>query len=273
MDGLTGARTAPAARPEPWGVRWRPVSDVRLRLFCLPHTGGGAVAYRTWASRLPADVEVVAVRLPGREARFRERPFDRIEGLVPALVQGLAPLMDRPFAWFGHSMGALLAYEACRAIRDAGGPEPARLLVSGRRAPHLPERYRPVHAAPTADLVARLVELNGTPREVLNDASVLSAFLPMLRADFAVSETYRWSPSPPLNCPISVFGGSADPMATAEELHAWDRHTTTGCTVRMFDGDHFYLHAAPERVLPAIGADLRHALARPDHRNTRGAAR
>jgi medium-chain acyl-[acyl-carrier-protein] hydrolase len=268
MDGLAGAGTAPVAELEPWGVRWRPASDVRLRLFCLPHTGGGAVAYRDWASCLPADVEVVAVRLPGRETRYRERPFDRLDGLVTALVRGLEPLMDRPFAWFGHSMGALVAYEACRAIRDAGGPEPARLLVSGRRAPHLPERYRPVHDAPTADLVARLVELNGTPREVLDDRAVLSAFLPMLRADFAVSETYHWSPGPPLSCPISVFGGLHDPMATQEELHAWKGHSTAGCRVRTFEGDHFFLHTAPERVLLAIDADLRPARANP-----RGATR
>jgi medium-chain acyl-[acyl-carrier-protein] hydrolase len=259
MDGLAGGApvATPVARPERWGVRWRPAADVRVRLFCLPHTGGGAAAYRAWASCLPADIEVVAVRLPGRETRFRERPFDRLDDLVSALVHGLEPLMDRPFAWFGHSMGALVAYEACRAMRESGGPQPVRLLVSGRRAPHLPDRYRPVHDAPTADVVARLVELNGTPREVLDDRAALSTFLPMLRADFAVSETYDWAPGPPLNCPISVFGGLRDPMTTPEELHAWKRHSSVGCRVRTFEGDHFFLHTVPERVLPAIDADLR----------------
>jgi medium-chain acyl-[acyl-carrier-protein] hydrolase len=121
--------------------------------------------------------------------------------------------------------------------------------------------------------VARLVELNGTPREVLDDMTVLSAFLPMLRADFAVSETYRWSPAPPLSCPISVYGGSRDPMATAAELHAWEGHSTAGCTVRMFEGDHFFLHTAPEQVLSAVGADLRPPPAGAGHRHVRGAAR
>lgn len=258
---VTPARTARAARPRAaapgaWTVTWRPAPRAATRLFCLPHTGAGAAAYRDWAARLHPDVELVAVRLPGRETRFRERPYARMDDLVPALLDALAPLLDRPHAWFGHSMGALVAYEACRALRDRGAPAPVRLLVSGRRAPHLPERDRPVHDAPVADLVARLVELDGTPREVLDDRAALTSLLPMLRADFAVVETYGRRPAAPLTVPISVLGGNRDPMATEAELRAWERHTTGGCDVRTFDGAHFFLHEDSEPVLAAIAADL-----------------
>ncbi|AXI80095.1 thioesterase II family protein [Peterkaempfera bronchialis] len=256
MDVLT-TPGGPAARPrQGWGVSWRSAPDAALRLFCLPHTGGGATTYRSWAAQLGPDVEVVSVRLPGRETRFRERPYARLDELVPALIEGLEPWMDRPHAWFGHSMGALLAYEACQALRRYGLPQPVRMLVAGRRAPHLPTRERPVHDAPAAELVAHLQELNGTPREVLDNAGLLSALLPTLRADFAVSETYGWRPEPPLDCPVSVFGGTADPVANAEELYAWQHHTTAGCTVRMFEGSHFFLHEDPAPVVSAVAADL-----------------
>ncbi|MEU8383701.1 alpha/beta fold hydrolase [Streptosporangium sp. NPDC048865] len=256
----TGTR---AGAPKSWGVTWRPVPDATMRIFCLPHTGAGAAAYRAWAAYLPPEIELVAVRLPGRETRFRERPFTRIGDLVPALLDGLCPFLDRPHAWFGHSLGALVAYEACRALRDRGMPLPERLFVSGRRAPHLPDRDRPVHDAPVADMVARLEELNGTPREVLDDRATLTSLLPMLRADFAVAETYRWRPAGPLQCPISVFGGTRDPMATMAELRAWDRHSAGGCTVRMFDGDHFFLHESRGPVTAAITDDLRTGSGRP----------
>ena len=249
MDAVAGG-------PADWGVVWRRAPEARLRLFCLPHTGGGAVTYRWWAQQLAPAIEVVAIRLPGREARLREPPLTRLADLVPALVQAVEPWLDRPHAWLGHSMGALIAFEACQLLRRRGLAEPLRLIVAGRRAPHLADREPPVHDAPAADLVARLRELNGTPREVLEDSAALSMLLPMLRADYAVSETYRWHPAPPLDCPISVLGGTDDPLATTEELRAWRQHTTASRTVRVFGGGHFFLHEARTQILPAIRADL-----------------
>jgi medium-chain acyl-[acyl-carrier-protein] hydrolase len=233
-------------------VTWRPAPAARLRLFCLPHTGGGAVTYRWWAQQLAPEVEVIAIRLPGRETRLREPPFTRLTELVPALVQALEPWLDRPHAWLGHSMGALIAFEACRLSRRRGLTPPLRLIVAGRRAPHLPDREPPVHDAPTADLLARLRGLSGTPREVLDDGQALATLLPVLRADYAVSETYRWRPEPPLDCPISVLGGESDPLTTDEELHGWCGHTSTGCTVQVVAGGHFFLHHAGTELLPVI---------------------
>lgn len=255
MAGLTGPGGAQVGAGG-WAVRWRPAPQAPLRLFCLPHTGAGAATYRWWAAYLAPDIEVVAVRLPGRESRFDDPPIDRMTRLVPAMLDALEPMLDRPHAWFGHSMGALIAFEACRGVRDRGLDHPVHLLVSGRRAPHLPDRETPVHAAPTADLVGRLRELNGTPDEVLADRAALDSLLPLLRADFAVSETYRREPAPPLDCPISTFGGTRDPMTTVEELDGWRAHTTRGYRLRIFDGDHFFVHERRQQVLTAIRTDL-----------------
>jgi medium-chain acyl-[acyl-carrier-protein] hydrolase len=267
---MTDTRTllrpaVPAPRSDPaegWTTRWWPAPDAALRLYCLPHTGGGAAVYRQWAQLLAPRIEVVAIRLPGRETRHAQQPHSRLESLVPALLDALEPELDRPYAWFGHSMGALLAFEACREAGRRNLPRPARLFVSGRRAPHLPSRDRPVHAASEEALVAHLRMLGGTPPEVLDDRAALGFLLPMLRADFAVSETYVYRVGEPLDCPISVFGGAADPVTTAVELAAWRLHAAGQWSVRVFPGDHFFLHTeAQQQVLTALQADLADRLA------------
>lgn len=245
-----------------WGVRWRPTPGARLRLFCLPHTGGGASTFRSWADQLPSAIELVAIRLPGRETRFRERPFTRLDELVPALVTAVRPWLDRPHAWFGHSLGALVAFEACRILARRGLPAPVRLQVAGKPAPHLVPRQPPVHAAPTAELVDRLRLLGGTPAQLL-DGGGLGVLLPTLRADFAVAETYVCRPAPPLDCPITVLGGDRDPLTTVAELDAWRQHSADGGTLRIFDGGHFFPHEISEEVLPVVTADLLAALDGP----------
>jgi medium-chain acyl-[acyl-carrier-protein] hydrolase len=256
MDVLTVPTPPVAIRRGDWAVRWRPSPAPRIRLFCLPHTGAGAATYRAWAAQVPPDVELVAVRLPGREARYREAPYTNAEELVPAMLAGLTPWLDRPHAWFGHSLGALLAFEAARRLTAYGNP-PLALLVSGRPAPHLPARQQPVHAAPAAAVVARLRELSGTPPEVLADPDALAALLPTLRADFAVAETYRYRPGPPLSRPVAVYGGDRDPLADRGQLDAWREHTAAACRVQMYPGGHFYLHRDCPGLIPAITTVLR----------------
>jgi medium-chain acyl-[acyl-carrier-protein] hydrolase len=245
--------TASAAR---WLVRWRPVEAPQMRLFCLPHAGGGAAAYRAWAHCLAPQVEVVAIRLPGRESRMAEPPLRRVADVVGGLLGEVVPLLDRPHAWFGHSLGALTAFETCRALFRARLPAPARLIVSGRMAPHLPPLESPVHNAPLHDFLARLRELNGTPPEILADPVMLTGLLPMLRADFAAVETYACEPAPPLACPVSVFGGTDDRFVSAAGIDAWRQHTTAECTVRMLGGDHFFLHRSPGEFAFLVAGDL-----------------
>jgi surfactin synthase thioesterase subunit len=234
-----------------WAVRWWPAPGAPCRLFCVPHSGGGAVTFRRWARRLA--LEVVAIRLPGRETRFREPPFHRVEDLVPALLEAVAPLLDRPHSWFGHSMGAVVAYEVARAV------DPAllrALVVAARPAPHLADDGPPLHHADTERFLAGIRELDATPPEVTRNEGALRTFLPTLRADFAVVETYSPRLGPPLSCPIFAFGGTTDTVARRDQLAGWERYTTAGCTVRMFPGGHFFPHERADLVLAALAAEL-----------------
>lgn len=199
---------------------------------------------------------MIAIRLPGRESRLREPPLHTITEIVAALVTDLPPWLDRPHAWFGHSLGAVIAYETCLALRRAAQPDPARLLVASRRAPHLAPLKQPVHDAPAAEFAQRLSDLSGMPPEVLDDEEVMASLLPMLRADFAAVETYAYQAGPPLDCPISVYGGKDDPFVTISQLHAWQEHTAASCSVRLLSGGHFFHRDALKAFLSLIVSDL-----------------
>ncbi|WP_177231775.1 thioesterase II family protein [Amycolatopsis saalfeldensis] len=230
-----------------------------MRLFCLPHAGGGATVFRQWAQYLAPEIEVIAIRLPGRETRRGEIPFTSVDDLVPALMAAIRPWIDRPYAWFGHSLGALVAFEACRAARRLCQAEPTCLVVSGNPAPHVPPREGLAPGAPASEFVAKLKELSGTPVELLNNPSALSSILPTLRADYTMVETYTCREEPPLDCPITILGGIGDHSTSFEELDGWKRHTTAGAVVRMIPGGHFFVAESIGDVLPVVAADIRAA--------------
>ncbi|HEU4325466.1 MAG TPA: alpha/beta fold hydrolase [Roseiflexaceae bacterium] len=241
-----------------WFAYVRPNPDARLRLFCLPFAGGAAVSYRSWAQHLPDSVEVLPVELPGRGTRIAEPPALALDPLVEQLAQAITPLLDRPFALWGHSMGALLCYELARQLRRTAGLSPAQLLVSAHRAPHLPNPHGSNHKLADPALLEKIRSLNGTPPDVLAQPDLVQLLLPVVRADFTVCETYVHTPAPPLECPIAVFGGTYDPMVERWQLAAWSRHTQHPVQVQMLPGDHFYFQSNP----PAFFALLREALLR-----------
>jgi len=175
--------------------------------------------------------------------------------LVEALA-GALPLADLPFAFFGHSLGALVAYELARALRRRGGPEPLALLLSGRRGPRRPPREEPIHALPEPQFLARLRELNGTPEEVLGHGELMQLLFPLLRADFALHETWEHRPEEPLAIGVSAFGGLADPDVSREDLEDWRGETRGRFRLRMLPGDHFFLHSAAALVTEAVARDL-----------------
>jgi surfactin synthase thioesterase subunit len=184
-----------------------------------------------------------------------ETPHRNLVTLVPRVIAEIEPYLDRPFALFGHSVGALVAYETARAL-CAAGRTPVRLFVSGQRAPHLPGRTPPRHALPPVEFEAALARLEGTPTEVLRDADLMAVIVPLLRADFSLEETYAHAPGEPLEIPTTVFGGADDPEANLDELNAWQRHCRHACEVRIFQGNHFYLRTNPAPVVEAIRAAL-----------------
>lgn len=252
----------------PWLSRFAPRPTARLRLFCFSYAGGGAAVFRPWALAMPPDIEVAAVMLPGRESRLREAPIRRMTDLLAALVPALEPQFDRPFAFFGHSMGSLVAFEVARTLQRRGGPVPQRLLISGRRAPHLAEREPPIHQLDDDAFIAEIQRrYNGIPPEVLQYPELLELLLPALRADMSVIETHRphdeGQPSVPFNGPISVFGGRDDARATRQELEGWQAHTPEPLVLRQFAGGHFYFSDASVRdaLIAAVAADLRSHMA------------
>jgi len=215
--------------------------NARLRLIILPHSGGGARTFSQWPAKLPEDIEVLAVQLPGREERFRETPFSRMEPLIEALTLALASCLDAPYVLFGHSLGALIAFELARAISAQKLNGPAQIIVSGHAAAHLPRDTPSMHLLPEAEFLERLRALEGTPPEILGHMEMMRVFLPLLRADLAVGETYTYSGGEPLDCPLTVYGGADDPMISPQKLEAWKALTSGAFNLRLFPGGHFYL--------------------------------
>jgi medium-chain acyl-[acyl-carrier-protein] hydrolase len=227
-----------------------------LQLICFPYAGGGASIFRSWGAPLAPDIEVCATTLPGRDSRFCEEPIRRLEGLVDCCFEELRERLRPPFAFFGHSMGSLIAYELARRLQRERMPSPVCLVVSAHRAPHLPSPYPPIHDLPTPALLEELQEYNGTPAEVLRDAELMELLLPMIRADFAVCETYEHLAGEPLDCPLLAFGGDRDEWVPVEHVEAWAEHTAARFKSFVLPGDHFFLHDHREAMLAIIRREL-----------------
>jgi medium-chain acyl-[acyl-carrier-protein] hydrolase len=243
------------AHPNRWLKASQPRPAARMRLFCFPYAGGGASVFRTWAADLPTDVEVCPVQLPGREDRIREQPFTDASALVQALIPSLRPMLDRPFALFGHSMGALIAYELARQLTRQQMAMPTHLFVSGRRAPTLPEPDESLHALPTDDLFLSALQsrYNNIPAIVLQDAELREIFAPLLRADMTLVERYPIGAATPLPCPIIAFGGISDGRATRADLLAWQGLTQGSFDIHLMPGGHFYLNEDRQPLLARLG--------------------
>ncbi len=238
--------------------RFRPVADPVARLFCFPYAGAGASVYRLWAGGVPRHHEVCAVQLPGREARLREPPLGSVEEMVQEAVAALRPLTDRPYALFGHSMGAVLAYETARALCASSGRAPDYLMVSGRWAPGCsPPALPPIDQLDDrafADEINR--RYGGIPAEIVSDAEVLALLLPALRSDMRALDRYRPAPLAPLSMPLAAFGGNDDPRVSRVQLEAWRAQTTGPFRVRTFPGDHFYLGPRRGELLAEVATAL-----------------
>jgi surfactin synthase thioesterase subunit len=226
--------------------------DVPLtRLYCFPHGGGSVAEYVQWGPRMPR-VEVMSVQLPGRGSRINEPPFRGMDELTEAIVHEVG--FQSPFAFFGHCMGALVAYEVTRTLRRQGLPLPEQLFVSGFRAPHLPSGQLPIHDLPDDEFLAEVDRRQGLPDEVIQDADLRAVTLPGLRADYELLETYRYLPEPPLHLPVTAQAGTDDDV---DDLAAWQLHTTAPLVVRRFPGGHFYHRGQRDRVLRTLSATLR----------------
>jgi surfactin synthase thioesterase subunit len=243
--------------------------DSAVRLFCFPFAGGGASAYHSWARALPASVEVRSVQLPGHETRLREPLITCAQTLGGLIADALLPYLDRPFAFFGHSLGALLSFEAARELRRRGSPMPDRMFVSAKSAPQLPLARPPVFELPEADFLQELRRLFRPPEEAWGIPELLQLLLPVMRADMAVCDSYVFTREPPLPCPIQAFGGEDDPEAGFGRLDAWREQTTSTFSTHVFPGGHFYLFAVAAELQAVVGGELARLL---EERGPRSAA-
>jgi medium-chain acyl-[acyl-carrier-protein] hydrolase len=227
----------------------------RIRLFCLPYAGGGSAIFRSWQPDVLDGIQVCGVHLPGRGDRFNEAPFTRLDPLVAAIADNLRPLLDVPFALFGHCMGALIAFELARML-GREGHEPVHLTVSALPPPRLVEHVPALHDLPAGEFVSALAALNGLPDDLLNSPDFLDLMLPTLRADFEVCETYVYRAGPPLRCSISAYAGRRDPRCPNDLIASWRSETSGRFMSRLFPGDHFFIDSARVSVLSALSVDL-----------------
>jgi surfactin synthase thioesterase subunit len=237
--------------------RWLPFSDTEggLRLYCLPHAGGSASAFGPWIGRIPG-VSVLPVQYPGRETRLREVPHLRIPELAAELAEVvLADAQDAPYAVYGHSFGALTAFELLHVIRDAGGPPPVHLVVSGFSAPQ--DEDFADDAVTDEEIIALLRDLGGTPEQYLTDRRILKMIMPPLRADLTAKVAYRYMPRPELEVPILALGGTEDRQAELASMRGWAAQTTAGFRLHPLAGGHFAVLEQSEETLAEIGRTLR----------------
>jgi medium-chain acyl-[acyl-carrier-protein] hydrolase len=244
-----------------WIAFSRGASAAQVRLFCLPHAGAGAAGYFRWRRLLPEWIEVCPVLLPGRETRIAEPPVTSVETVVVRLVEALAAgsLFDRPFALFGHSMGALIAFELARGLKAADLPAPAELFVSGRCAPQMPFSHRDYHTLPDLALLEALrSRYGGVPESMFTDPELRALFLPALRADLTLVERHRWRDEPTLHCPIHAFAGRLDSSVSDAGLSRWGELTGGAFQAQRVEGDHFcHFGAGQSELLRRIEASLR----------------
>jgi surfactin synthase thioesterase subunit len=250
-SGAEGGRQPPGA----WITCAVPRRAPELRLFAFAHCGGGTRLFQAWPAALPSTLEVCPVLLPGREARRDEEPLTSVPALVDAAAAALQPRLDVPFVLFGHSLGALLAFELARRMCHAGMP-PLALVVSACAAPGTARVARAIHGLPDGELIEAVAEFGGLPEELREDAEVRAEIVPALRADFTAAETYTYRPDAPLALPVIAMGGTADPMVTRPELEAWRTQTARRFSLNLLPGGHFYLTSAQALFLRALTREL-----------------
>ena len=234
----------------------RTCPSAAVNLFCFPYAGAGTAVYRSWPAYLPDEIAVYGASLPGREDRLGEESFTELLPLVRHATSALEPFLGRSFALFGHSMGAVIAFEIVRHLRRRSLTLPCHLFVSGFRAPHLPDSRPPLYQMAKDDLVRELRRLNGMSPELLKDPELLDLVLTPLRADLQAAQTYRHSSEAPLGCPITAYGGTTDPDVHRCDLEPWRDHTLTDFALEILPGDHFYLNGATPLLLTDLARRL-----------------
>lgn len=240
-----------------WLIFPKPVARAKHRLFCFPFAGGGASAFDGWADLVPGAVEVVLVQPPGRESRLLEPSHHNLVELVRELVGHMPPL-DIPFSFYGHSMGAFIAFELCRQLRRETDVAPTKLFVSASRAPQVPDPEPPIHVLPDAEFLKRLVaRYDAIPPEVLSSAELMALLLPKLKADLELVETYSVvADETRIPIPIYAYAGGDDAYVDTDQVARWSELTTASFDLEVMRGGHFFLSSQRAALLASISSKL-----------------
>jgi medium-chain acyl-[acyl-carrier-protein] hydrolase len=257
-------------RTDAWFQTGPACEQAGLNLFCFPYAGGAALVFKKWWDFFSPAVQVIPVELPGRGARLQEPPFVSLPALINELEDAIQPLLDSPFVLFGHSMGAIIAFELGRSLRRKYGREPQALFVAGRRAPQAPDDEPITYNLPKDKFIEELIKLDGTPREVIEHAELMELMLPLLRADFQMIQTYEYLAETPLSCPITVFGGLQDIETPREKLLPWKELTCSRFALHMLSGDHFFIRSSQSHLLRLIARELNDVFALYPLNNAQG---
>lgn len=241
----------------PWFACPLPNPEARTRLFLFPYAGGGPGAFGKWPVAFPGTVEIRIAHYPGRGSRHDEPPLRTISDLAGQLSEAIRPLLEKPFAFFGHSLGGLVAFELARQLHRQNLPRPQTLFVSACGAPHDPDLHPPIHTLPDREFMSVLWELNGLPAELAGRPDLLELLLPVLRADFEAAESYEFIvDNPPLSCPIVALSGQDDLHVKSEEIEGWSSHTSATFKSRNFPGGHFFIHTDRTGVIAFLASEL-----------------
>ncbi len=243
-----------AVAENPWVRRLVAAPEAGLRLICFPHAGGSAGYFRPLAMALAPHVDLLAVQYPGRQDRRGERAMESVTDMADAFFEALPDCLDRPFAFFGHSLGATVAYEVALRCEELPERRPLRLFASAKSAPCVPRRHH-IDRLDDESLIREIDKLGGISPGTLNDPGFRGLFLPTVRADYRAVETYSPAPGTRVSCPITVFIGGSDPLVPVADATAWDLHTSKGTDTKVFEGGHFYLDEnVPEVAAAVLGA-------------------
>ena len=243
--------------PNPWFVSPHINPDAGLRLFLFPYAGGGPAVFGKWSAGIPDNVEMWVAHYPGRGSRHREPSIKELDILVEGLALSIQPLLEKPFAFFGHSMGALVAFELTRHLNQNNLPQPIILFISGCGAPQRSEQRPLIHILPDDEFLLALKQFNGIPVEFLQKPDAMELLLPILRADFQAIENYHFiTRQSKLGMPIIAYGGLEDPRVSQEALEGWTSQTSSSFKSIYFSGDHFFINIAKDEIVLSIAKEM-----------------
>lgn len=245
-----------------WCITPRINPSAKLRLFCFPYAGGGTTIYSDWADLLPMAIELVCIQPPGRGTHFNTSCINDMELMTSQLASAITPLLDKPFVFFGHSLGSRVAFELAAKLKSLNYNLPNHFIASGSRAPHKRVNKRPIHNLTNKEFIAELKRLNGTPTVILENQELMEFLMPMLRADFEIAYSHQYEGKQKINCPVSIFGGTEDKDVSLDDLNSWTDLFSQENEIQTFKNGHFFIDSMREQVLKSVCIILERVLSK-----------